>query len=279
MKSVLETIKAGADYLEKRGIEDARRNMEHLLAKQLGCSRMQLYTQFDRPLVESELAPLREALKKRADGIPLQHILGEVHFLGHDFICDNRALIPRPETEELVEMILTLIPPASELNILDVGCGSGVIGLSLAAKRPQCHVSLVDISPAALDLSRTNASKLIITNVTFLQSDLLDSVTGTFDLIVANLPYVPDGEASLMKKELAHDPPLALFSGTQGMDHLRRFIPSAFNFLKPGATLALEIGHDQASHVRLSLEHSGFTEIEFRNDLAGIARFPFAKHP
>lgn len=278
MKSVLETITSGATYLGKRGIEEARLNMEHLLANQLGCTRMQLYTQFDRPLDEHDLAPLREALKKRGEGIPLQHLLGEVHFHGRDFICDARGLIPRPETEELVEMILRQLPSGS-LKILDVGCGSGVIGLSLAAEKPESHVTLVDVSPAALELTRENAAKLGIENILIAESDLLSGVRGTFDLIVANLPYVPSGEAASMAKELAHDPALALFSGPDGMDLLNRFIPATFAFLNPGGTLALEIGHDQASQVGSCLEKSGFTEIEIRKDISGIARFPFAKHP
>jgi release factor glutamine methyltransferase len=277
MKSVLETINGGASYLEKRGIEDARRNMEHLLAKVLQCSRMRLYTQFDRPLEEVVLAPLRELLKKRGEGIPLQHILGEVAFHSRDFICDGRGLIPRPETEELVEMILKQLP-GENLQMLDVGCGSGVIGLSLAAAKPGSHVTLVDVSEDALALTRENAEKNGLSNVEISRSDLLDQVSGSFDLIVANLPYVPESEAKTMTPELSHDPALALFSGVDGMDLLRRFIPAAVGFLKPGGWLALEIGYDQASQVRLCLEESGFTEIEIKKDLSGIARFPFAKH-
>ena len=277
MKSVLETINGGASYLEKRGIQEARRNMEHLLAKRLGCSRMQLYTQFDRPLEEEVLAPLRDDLKKRGEGIPLQHVLGEVHFHGRDFICDGRGLIPRPETEELVEMILAQLP-AGDLEILDVGCGSGVIGLSLAAERPESRVTLVDVSPDALELTKENAAKISAGNVRILRSDLFDQVEGKFDWIVANLPYVAEGEAAEMARELSHDPALALFSGADGMDLLRRFMPEAVNYLKPGGWVALEIGYDQASQVRLGLEQSGFTEIEIHKDLSGIARFPFAKH-
>jgi release factor glutamine methyltransferase len=277
MKSVLETINGGAGYLEKRGIEDARRNMEHLLAKVLECSRMQLYTQFDRPLEEATLAPLREILKKRGEGIPLQHLLGEVQFHGRDFLCDGRGLIPRPETEELVEMILKQVT-GEHLRILDVGCGSGVIGLSLAAEKPNSHVTLVDISESALDLTRENAHKLGLGNVDIFRSDLLNEVTGSFDIIVANLPYVPQGEAETMAPELAHDPALALFAGPEGMDLLRRFIPDSVGFLKPGGWLALEIGYDQASQVRFCLEKSGFTEIGIRKDLGGIARFPFAQY-
>jgi len=278
MKSVLETITGGADYLGKREIEDARRNMEHLLAHQLGCTRMALYTQFDRPLDEDILVPLREALKKRGEGIPLQHLLGFVPFHGRDFISDARALIPRPETEELAEMILARLPDGA-LRILDVGCGSGVLGLTLAAERPTSHVTLADISPDALSLTRENAAKLGLENISICESDLFSKITGSFDLIVANLPYVPEGEAKEMARELHHDPALALFLGEDGLDLLNRFVPEAFHFLKPGGLIALEIGHDQASQLRISLESSGFQEIEVRQDLAGIARFPFATHP
>lgn len=278
MKSVLETIKGGATYLEKRGVGEARLNMEHLLAKQLECTRMQLYTQFDRPLDEDILGPLRMALKQRGEGIPLQHLQGEVHFLGRDFICDKRGLIPRPETEELAEMILGKLP-SGDLEMLDVGCGSGVLGLSLAAEKSGSMVSLVDISEEALALTQENAQKIGVENVQLKRSDLFSEVSGSFDLIVANLPYVPEGEAQSMERELAHDPALALFSGPEGMDLLRRFIPEAFGFLKPGGWLALEIGHDQASQVGLCLEKSGFTEVEIHKDLSGTARFPFARHP
>lgn len=278
MKSVLETINGGAEYLAKRGVEEARRNMEHLLAHQLGCSRMQLYTQFDRPLEEPELLPLRNLLKRRGEGIPLQHLLGVVPFHGRDFICDGRGLIPRPETEELVEMILVTLPQCP-LEILDMGCGSGVLGLTLAAERHESRVTLADVSEVALALTRENAAKLGLENVAIMASDLFGKITGTFDLIVANLPYVPAGEASGMARELGHDPSLALFSGEDGMDLLKCFVPDSVKFLKPGGALALEIGHDQASQVRDLLESSGFTDITIRTDLSGIARFPFAKHP
>ena len=278
MKSVLETINGGAEYLGKRGIEDARRNMEHLLAHGLGCTRMQLYTQFDRPLEEEILVPLRDSLKKRGEGIPLQHLLGSVGFHRRDFLCDARALIPRPETEELVEMILKFLS-SGPLEILDMGCGSGVLGLTLAAERPESHVTLADFSEEALSLTSENAVKLGITNITLIRSDLFSNISGKFDLIAANLPYVPEGEAAEMARELRHDPALALFSGVDGLDILRRFVPESFAFLKPAGLLALEIGHDQASQVRLGLESSDFREIEIRADLSGIARFPFARHP
>jgi release factor glutamine methyltransferase len=278
MSTVLETIDGGTRYLEKRGVEDARRNMQMLVARQLGCTRMDLYLQFDRPLEETELAPLRETLKKRGEGIPLQHLLGTVYFHKYEFKTDARALIPRPETEELAEWILKW-ELAADLQILDMGCGSGVLGLTLAGERPGWHVTLADVSPDALSLTRENAAALEISNANFLESDLFSAVAGPFDGIVANLPYVPESERATMAREVLHDPALALFSGADGLDLIRRFIPQAFQRLKPGGWLVLEIGHDQASQVAEILQACSFNAIEVKTDLSGIARFPFAKRP
>jgi len=278
MSTVLETIDGGTRYLEKRGIEDARRNMQLLVARQLGCTRMDLYLQFDRPLEEAVLAPLREALKKRGEGVPLQHLLGTVWFHKHEFKTDPRALIPRPETEELAEWILSWELPEIQ-RVLDMGCGSGVIGLTLAAQRPGWQVSLADVSPDALSLARENASILAANRVQFLESDLFAAIEGEFDGIVANLPYVPESERATMAREVLHDPALALFSGADGLDLIRRFVPDAFRHLKPGGWLVLEIGHDQASQVAGFLQASSFTAIEVKTDLSGVARFPFARRP
>jgi release factor glutamine methyltransferase len=278
MSTVLETIDGGTRYLEKRGIEEARRNMQIMVAQQLGCTRMQLYTQFDRPLGESELMPLREMLKRRGEGVPLQHVLGVVSFHHRDFKSDARALSPRPETEELAEWILSM-PMGDELKVLDMGCGSGVLGLTLAAERPSWHVALADVSEDALALAKENVEALGIGNARLLRSDLFSSIEGEFDGIVANLPYVPESERASLSREVMHDPALALFGGADGLDIIRRFIPEAFRRLKPDGWLVLEIGHDQASQVEEILRSSGFADIEVKTDLSGVARFPFARRP
>lgn len=278
MSTVLETIDGGTRYLEKRGIEDARRNMQWLVARQLGCSRMDLYLRFDQPINEADLAPLREALKQRGEGIPLQHLLGSVPFHQRDFRTDARALIPRPETEELAEWILTWELPENQ-RVLDMGCGSGVLGLTLAAERPAWELTLADVSPDALALARENAAALAIANTRFIASDLFATVDGPFDGIVANLPYVPESERATLAREVTHDPALALFGGPDGLDVIRRFIPAAFDHLQPGGWLALEIGHGQAARVAGFLQASGFTAIEVKSDLSGVARFPRALRP
>ena len=278
MTTVLETIDGGTRYLEKRGIEDARRNMQMLVAGQLGCTRMDLYLQFDRPLDDAVLAPLREALKKRGEGIPLQHLLGTVWFHNREFKTDARALIPRPETEELAEWILSWTLPTNQ-QVLDMGCGSGVLGLTLAAERPEWDVTLVDVSREALALAKENDQVLKLNNTAFVESDLFSATGIGFDGIVANLPYVPESERATMAREVMHDPALALFSGADGLDLIRRFIPEVFRHLKPGGWLVMEIGHDQASQVAGFLQTSGFADIEVKTDLSGIARFPFARRP
>ena len=217
-------------------------------------------------------------LEKRGEVIPLQHLLGTVWFHNREFKTDARALIPRPETEELAEWILSWDLPETR-RVLDMGCGSGVLGLTLAAERPAWDVTLADVSPDALALARENAARLEVGNVRFLESDLFSAVEGEFDGIVANLPYVPDGESATMAREVLHDPALALFSGADGLDLIRRFTPEAFQRLKPGGWLVLEIGHDQASQVAGILHASSFKAIEVKTDLSGVDRFPFAKRP
>ncbi len=278
MTTVLETIDGGTRYLEKRGVEDARRNMQVLVAHALDCSRMDLYLRFDEPLPESVLAPLREQLKRRGEGTPLQHLTGRTGFLHHEFATDSRALIPRPETEELAELILKRLPE-SPRHLLDMGCGSGVLGLSLAAARPAWRVTLADVSPDALALARENAKGLQIHNAAFVESDLFQSLEGPFDAIVANLPYVPEAERPTLAREVLHDPAIALFGGPDGMELIRRFIPEAASRLAPGGCLALEIGHGQAAETSALLVQAGLADVEVLRDLSGIDRFPFASKP
>lgn len=275
MTTVLEVLDGGTRYLDQRGVEDARRNMQLLLARLLGCSRMDLYMQFDRPLEEASLAPLRDMLRKRGQGVPLQHLLGEVSFHNRMFRCDGRALIPRPETEELAEAILKR-ETRNGLDVLDVGCGSGVLGLTLAAERGDWRVHLSDVSADALDLTRENAARLAIAPAGMAAGDLLAPWDGhTFDAIVANLPYVPDGERDALAKELSHDPALALFGGPDGMDVIRRLIPAALAALRPGGWLALETGHDQGTAAANLMKNAGFSRILIDSDLSGIPRFPW----
>lgn len=278
MTTVLETLDKGTAYLTKKGIEDARRNMQMLVAHQLSCTRMDLYLRFDQPMEEENLIPLRDLLKRRGEGIPLQHLLGAVQFHRRDFKTDSRALIPRPETEELAEWLIKNARLPENALILDMGCGSGVLGVTLAAENPGAQVVLADISPEALSLAKENAAELEIANVDFVESDLFSSLGDkTFDLIVANLPYVPEADRASLSREVHHDPELALFGGEDGMDVIRRFVPEAARRLVPGGWLALEIGIDQNQETEALLRSAGLTDLLTLKDLSGIPRFPTAR--
>src|SRR5437016_7658159 len=209
--TVLEVLQATTAYFKKHNIESPRLNAEHLLAHLLGRNRIELYLEFERVLTGSELAPLRDLVKRRGQGEPLQHLLGNVEFCGSIFLCDKRAMVPRPETEELVEFLKSEIRnPKSE--ILDVGTGSGVIALSLAAEFPEAQILAVDISDAALALAHENAARLNLPDrVRFLKSNLLENVEGTFDLIVANPPYVSTQARDKLSREVLHDQARAVF--------------------------------------------------------------------
>lgn len=277
MKLILEIIQSGTAYLEKRKIEEARLNMEHLLAHVLHCRRLDLYLRFGESVPEPDLVKLRDLLKRRGEGEPLQHLLGTVEFCGHEFVSDHRALIPRPETETLVEMILKRCPTAPA-RVLDMATGSGCIGLSLAKAWPLSEMVLADISEDALDLARLNASRLGC-NVKFLRSDLFEKITGTFDVIAANLPYIPTAEIPTLSVEVQRDPILALDGGPDGLRIVERFLKDALAHLNTGALIALELGHDQGAPVVTLCTELGYLNASTAADLAGIHRFVFAVAP
>lgn len=274
MKSVLEVIQSTTDFFRNRGVESPRLNIEHLLAHVLGKKRMDLYLEFDRPLGEHELEPLRELVKRRASGEPLQHLLGTVEFLDHSFVCDRRALVPRPETELLCEKIIAAGPAR---RVVDVGTGSGVIALTLAKAFPEAEVEGVDVSEDALSLARENANRLgLADRVRFTRSDLLTAVTGDIDLLVANLPYIASGEISALSREVQRDPLLALDGGASGLALIERLAEEAPRLLH--GTIALEIGQDQGAAVVRLLAERNFQDIRLQTDYEGRERFVFAQY-
>ncbi|MFZ4597189.1 MAG: peptide chain release factor N(5)-glutamine methyltransferase [Terrimicrobiaceae bacterium] len=277
--TVLEVLNAATGYLKQQGVESPRLNAEHLLAHVLGVkNRINLYMEFDRPLGEPERAPLRDFVRKRSEGIPLQHLLGTVEFFGRTFRCDARALIPRPETEQLVEKVLAEAGDPA-VRVVDVGTGSGVIALTLALERPEASVTAVDVSREALALAGENAALHGLSErVDFLESDLLAGVTGPFDVIVANLPYIATGEMAGLSPEVRRDPVLALDGGDDGLALVSRLIESAPVFLSAGGVLALEIGHDQAGRVEFLLTANNYRDIKKLRDYQGIERILIARH-
>jgi release factor glutamine methyltransferase len=276
--TVLEVLQSSTGYLQKRAIEHSRLNAEHLLAHVLGRKRLELYLEFERQLSEAELVPLRDFVRRRGQGEPLQHLLGTVEFCGHTFLCDRRALVPRPETEELVELLQFKIQnPRSE--IVDVGTGSGVIAISLAARFSEARVHAVDISDDALALARENANRLELSErINFVKGSLLQQLNGTFDLIVANLPYVARTERDSLTREVLHDPEIALFAGQQGDEVIRELIDQAPARLRPAGLLALEIGLGQEKGVCDFLSRNNYHDIESKTDYSGTPRFVFSRY-
>ena len=279
-KTVLEVLQSTTAYFEKHQIESPRLNAEQLLAHALGKTRMDLYLEFERTLSETELIPLRDLVKRRAQGEPLQHLLGTVEFCGQTFAIDKRALVPRPETEELVELLRSEVRgQRSDFKIIDVGTGSGVIALSLAKAFPQAEVFAVDISDDALTLAKENSARLgLSARVRFQKGDLLENLNERFDLIVANLPYVSMQHKNLLAREVLHDPEVALFAGPTGEELMRRLIEQAPQYLEPHGLLALEIGINQSEGLADLLRQKNYHDIQSKKDYAGITRFLLARY-
>jgi release factor glutamine methyltransferase len=277
--TVLEVLQSMTAYFKKRRIDNPRLNAEHLLAHVLGCTRMELYLEFDKNLGETELATLRQLARRRGQGEPLQHLLGTVEFCGYTFLCDKRAMIPRPETEELVELLLQSTVHHPPSNILDVGTGSGVIALSLATRFPEAQIHAIDLSEEALELARENAKQLGLSGrVDFAKSDLLKNIDGKFDLIVANLPYISSQDRHLLSREVLHDSEVALFGGARGDELIRELIKQAPPHLRPGGLLALEAGIGQSEALSGVLTQKKYRDICSKNDYSGTSRFMFARY-
>lgn len=279
MATILDTLKKGTEYLQKHKIEEARLHMEWLIAHVLKVGRLQLYIDFDRNISEGQLETLRDLTKRRGRGEPLQHLLGTVEFCDLDFKTDGRALIPRPETEDLTRRLLAREWPRDS-SILDLGCGSGVIGLSLAHRlmNKGVRLTLADVSPDALALARENLAVLPEgdSGLRFVESDLFSAIEGRFDLIAANLPYIPAGDETELSREVRRDPSLALYGGPVGTEIMERFLHDAVAYLNPGGLIAMEFGIGQAEFLRLLAEDLGYEEVEIHSDLGGIERFLFA---
>ena len=276
--TVLEVLSSTTAYFQRHNIESPRLNAEHLLAHVLGRQRIELYLEFERELKESELSPLRDLVRRRGAGEPLQHLLGTVEFCGRTFVCDNRALVPRPETEQLVERIKSLIENRKS-KIVDVGTGSGIIALSLAAEFPEAEIIATDISEDALALAGENAARLGLTDrVRFVRTHLLENAEGVFDLIAANLPYISTEQRQNLSREVLHDPEVALFAGVRGDELVWELIERAPSRLRPGGILALEIGAGQSEALMLALAGKNYRDIWTEKDYSGVTRFLFARY-
>ena len=256
--------------------QNPRRDAELLLAHVLGADRAALLTHPERVLSPAESAQYECFLVRRAASEPIQYITGLQEFYGLAFSVSPQVLIPRPETEHLVEAVLKRVDPESNARILDVGTGSGAIAVSLAYLLPRARVTAVDLSPEALEVARRNAqSHGVNERITWVQSDLLAAVTSLhFDVVVSNPPYIADRE--VLEPQVAnYEPHSALYAGPTGMEVYVRLIPQARKVLKPNGWLLLEIGHGQGPAIRKLL--SDWTGVFFLNDLRGIRRVAVAR--
>ena len=247
----------------------ARIEVQCLLQSVLRVNRAYLLTHPERTLDAEAHARYSALLARRLQGEPMAYLLGEREFFGLDFHVTSATLIPRPDTELLVELALQRIPQQG--RVLDMGTGSGAIALAIAYTRPDAKVVAVDASLAALEVAQKNAQRLAIGNVRLLHSDWFAALSGErYDLIVSNPPYIAAGDVHL--EQLGFEPLSALVSGADGLDDIRRIVSEAGAHLVPGGSLMLEHGYDQAERVRELLVQAGFSGVSSARDLAGIAR-------
>lgn len=269
-------------HFEKRQVDSPRLTAEVLLAHVLKADRVRLYVDLDRPLSKEELTAFRALIERRMGGEPTQYLTGVKEFYNRTFKVDARVLIPRPETELLVEASLRALPKDAPSRALDVCTGSGCIAISLAAERPQASVLATDVSPDACALARENAAALGVTDrVTVLQGDLFAPVPADarFALVVSNPPYIASGEIPGLSAEVRREPHLALDGGRDGLALVRRVIAGARRCLAPGGLLAMEIGETQGAAVRELLQAAGFEDARVEKDLERRDRLAFGTQP
>ncbi len=270
-----EALTSALEMLQEHRVPSPRMNAEVLLMFVLGCDRAHLYSHPERELTGDEIELYDEALGTRARGVPAQYITGHQEFWGLDFIVTPAVLIPRPETEHLVEAVLQLCRPLEHVRIVDVGTGSGCVALALASELARAEIHATEISRDALEIARANAARLQF-QVTFHHGDLLEGVEGEFDVVASNPPYVGESEYDKVQLEVRKfEPHSAVFAGREGMDVIRRLAPRAHDVLKPGGWLAMEIGYSQEAVVRQVVRE--WREVRTVPDLQGIPRVVLAR--
>jgi len=276
--TVIKLINWTTEYLVEKKFEDARLQTELLLSHALNLSRIELYTNFDRPLNPDELAHFKNLLKRRLANEPLQYITGETEFYSLSFHVRPSVLVPRPETEILVEKAIAQAEKITfdNINILDVGTGSGCIAVALAKNLENAHVTSVDISPDALQVARENAEKNNV-EIDFVNLDALKpwpiEFARKFDIIVSNPPYVSYSEFEALAPEIKeYEPKVSLLGGNDGLEFYRKFANILTDILKPSSFAFFEIGEKQASSVSNIFADAGFQNIQVLNDLAGKNR-------
>jgi release factor glutamine methyltransferase len=277
MLTVLESLRLSTEYLEKKGVDSPRLNAELLLADILGLKRLELYLQFERPLSESEKNKYREYLARRGNREPLQYILGYAEFMGEKFKVTRDVLIPRPETELLVEKIANENALFNGV-ILDVGTGSGNIAIMLAKYLPEARICATDISSSALEVAKENESQILGKNeIRFFVSDLFSSdfveKCESVDILVSNPPYISAEEFEKLQPEVKdYEPQNALTDGRNGLSFYEALANKGKELLAQGGKIYFELGADEAEKVAEILKRNGFEEIEITKDYAGTER-------
>jgi release factor glutamine methyltransferase len=259
------------------GGPSARLDAEVLLQQAMDVTRAWLYANGRQPVSQQNEARYQDWISRRATGEPVAYITGVREFWSLPLKVTPDVLIPRPETELLVEHVLAGIPDDARWRLADLGTGSGAIALALASERPRCEIVATDRSAAALNVARNNAALLEVTNIEFHQADWLNGIEGPFDVIVSNPPYIAEGDPHLDRGDLRFEPRTALTPGSEGMADIRTIAAQAKNHLVPGGLLAFEHGFDQGNACREILEKLGYRQIETVSDLAQLERITSAR--
>ena len=274
-----ELIRTTAARFREAGIPDPVTDSALLLSSLCGREPLALRLDDETRLDPGLLSAMESLILRRIERCPLQYLLGEAFFCGRRFQVDDRALIPRPETELLCEWAVSLLEPMPAPRVLDLCCGSGCVGLTLKAELPRARVTLSDLSAEALSLARENAKRLSL-DVSFCEGDLLSPFADTcFDFIACNPPYIPTDDCKCLQPEVLREPMMALDGGTDGLDFYRKLIPGAVRVLSPGGMLLMELGIHEADPVRELLAGSGFHSIRTRKDYAQIDRMILGIRP
>jgi release factor glutamine methyltransferase len=286
-KTIRELIQVTSDYLDGKGVESAKLNAERLLADVLGLSRIELFFQHDRPVLGDELDRFRDLVRRRAQGQPLQQILGETEFYSRVFKVKPGVFIPRPETERLVEEAVALLaPPDRRLLapvVVEIGCGTGIIGISLAMEIPRLTVYATDVNPTAVKLTEHNAHTLGAgPRIHVLPGNRFDPLPahlkGQVDLVVSNPPYIREADIPGLAAEVSeHDPVEALSGGQDGLVFYRALVSGVSDWLRPGGHMAVEIGDDQGQDVEDIFSASGLEDIRVIRDYADRDRVVTAR--
>lgn len=273
--TVKRVLDLSIGYLRDKGSDSPRLDAEILLAHSCGWKRIQLYTNYDQRLTDSQRGRMRDLVRRRALAEPVAYLVGYREFFSLNFDVNPAVLIPRPDTETLVRVALDALKERSAPTALDIGTGSGCIAIAIATNFPGVTLTATDISADALQTATANAEKHKVTErIAFLQSDVFESVPGTkFDIIVSNPPYIREDELAGLDADVRdHEPVHALVGGADGLDVVRRIIKGAPEYLTPDGCLMFEVDGQQAETVREFMSSSGFTDTAIEKDLSGIPR-------